>query len=149
MEAHLVVFKLHNEVYGIDIHRVRSIIPAQTITFVPGVPHFIEGLINLRGALVPVIDLRARLDIELDANASKRVIVIVEFGDQQVGIIVDRVTEVCKIPDEAIEPPAPLLSAVDTTYLAGIAKVDERIILLLNLDRIFVPNGHVALRQVA
>jgi purine-binding chemotaxis protein CheW len=149
MAAHLVVFKLTDEHYGIDIQRVQSIIPMPTITVVPGVPRFIEGIINLRGALVPVVDLRARFDLTAAAETQKRVIVIVEIDGQQVGIIVDKVIEVRKVLDEAIEPPSPFLASVDTAYLRGIAKVEERMIILLDLDRVFAPHEQQALRQAA
>jgi purine-binding chemotaxis protein CheW len=149
MEAHLVVFKLTNEVYGIDIQRVQSIISMPAITVVPGVPRFIEGIINLRGTLVPVVDLRARFELDAASESQKRVIVIVEIDGQQVGIIVDKVTEVRKVPDEAIEPPSPFLASVDTAYLRGIAKVEERMIILLDLDRVFAPHEQQALRHAA
>jgi purine-binding chemotaxis protein CheW len=155
MEEQLVVLELGGEAYGVNVAYVQSIIPAQEIVTVPGAPVFIEGVINLRGAVVPVIDLRARFGLAqpaADTPDSKRksVIVIVEFNKLQVGLIVDKVTEVTKIADTAIEPPSPLLASVDTAYLRGIGKLaDERVIILLDLARVFSMDEQQALVQTA
>jgi purine-binding chemotaxis protein CheW len=156
MEEQLVVFELNNEAYGVNVAYVQSIIPMQDIVTVPGAPAFIEGVVNLRGAVVPVIDLRARFGLSDavadDAAASRRkaVIVIIEFNKLQVGLIVDKVTEVIKIPDTAVEPPSPLLASVDTAYLRGIGKLgDDRVIILLDLARVFSLEEQQALVQTA
>ncbi|HWQ15387.1 MAG TPA: chemotaxis protein CheW [Roseiflexaceae bacterium] len=148
-EAHLVIFSLAGEFYGVDIVRVQSIIPYPQITVVPGTPHFVEGIINLRGEIVPVVDMRARFELAPPEASHKRVIVIVELHGQQVGMVVDKVTEVRKIPAGQIEPPAPLLVGVDSAYLAGIARLEDRVVILLDLDRIFSPGEQQALRQAA
>jgi purine-binding chemotaxis protein CheW len=153
MEEQLVVLELGGEAYGVNVAYVQSIIPAQEIVTVPGAPAFIEGVINLRGAVVPVIDLRTRFGLAqpaTDAPESKRksVIVIIEFNKLHVGLIVDKVTEVTKIPESAIEPPSPLLASVDTAYLRGIGKLaDERVIILLDLARVFSMDEQQALVQ--
>ncbi len=155
MEEQLVVLELGGEAYGVNVAYVQSIIPAQEIVTVPGAPAFIEGVINLRGAVVPVIDLRTRFGLAQpteDAPEGKRksVIVIIEFNKLQVGLIVDKVTEVTKIPESAIEPPSPLLASVDTAYLRGIGKLaDERVIILLDLARVFSMDEQQALAQPA
>jgi purine-binding chemotaxis protein CheW len=115
---------------------------------VPGTPPFIEGVVNLRGAVIPVVDLRSRFNLSPSTNGQKDVIVIVELDELQVGLIVDKVTEVIKIPEEAIEPPSSLLtSSVDNSYLRGIGKFKEEggkegeeagnLVILLDLTRIF------------
>jgi purine-binding chemotaxis protein CheW len=147
MEEQLVVFELNREAYGIDVVRVQSIIPSQAISVVPGAPAFIEGVINLRGAVVPVVDLRTRFGLALPENGRKSVIVIVELTDLHLGLIVDKVTEVTKIPVSAIEPPSPLLTSVDTAYLRGIAKFKERLVILLDLSRVFAMEEQAALSQ--
>jgi purine-binding chemotaxis protein CheW len=155
MEEQLVVLELGGEAYGVNVAYVQSIIPAQEIVTVPGAPAFIEGVINLRGAVAPVIDLRARFGLAQPAETApegkrKSVIVIVEFNKLQVGLIVDKVTEVTKIPETAIEPPSPLLASVDTAYLRGIGKLaDERVIILLDLARVFSMDEQHALVQTA
>ena len=157
MEEQLVVFELNDEAYGVNVAYVQSIIPMQDIVTVPGAPVFIEGVVNLRGAVVPVIDLRVRFGLLEETGAEgaltgrpKAVIVIVEFNKLQVGLIVDKVTEVIKIPDTAIEPPSPLLASVDTAYLRGIGKLgDDRVIILLDLARVFSWEEQQALVQAA
>jgi purine-binding chemotaxis protein CheW len=157
MEEQLVVFELNGEAYGVSVAYVQSIIPMQDIVTVPGAPAFIEGVVNLRGAVVPVIDLRARFGLSEETTAEgavptrrKAVIVIIEFNKLQVGLIVDKVTEVIKIPDTAIEPPSPLLASVDTAYLRGIGKLgDDRVIILLDLARVFSLEEQQALIQTA
>jgi purine-binding chemotaxis protein CheW len=138
MDIQLVIFELSDEVYGVDVAQVRSIIPIQEISVVPGASAFVEGVINLRGDIVPVVDLRTRFSLPLAEVDKKSVIVIVEVNDLLVGLVVDKVREVVKIPETAVEPPSPLLTSVDTTYLQGIGKLDEdQILILLDLDRIF------------
>lgn len=138
VEEQVVVFKLNDEMYGVEVHQVQSIIPIQEIAIVPGAPDFIEGVINLRGAVVPVVDLRIRFNLSQPKTVSKSVIVIVEVNELKVGLVVDKVTEVTRIPESAIEPPSPLLTSVDTAYLRGIGKLDgERVIVLLDLQQIF------------
>lgn len=149
MDAHLVVFRLANELYGVDINRVQSIIPMPHVTVVPGAPLFIQGIVNLRGTLVPVVDIRVCFDLPSPADGQKRVVMIVEIEGLLVGMIVDKVTEVRKVPEAAIEPPSPLLAGVDTAYLHGIVKHDDHMIILLELDRIFAAHEQQALKQAA
>jgi purine-binding chemotaxis protein CheW len=154
MEEQLVVFELAGEAYGVNVAQVQSIIPMQKIVTVPGAPSFIEGVVNLRGAVVPVVDLCRRFELSLPANGedgSKRkpVIVIAELDELQVGLIVDKVTEVTKIPEETIEPPSPLLVSVDTAYLRGIGKFKERPVILLDLTHVFSIDEQQLLAQPA
>jgi len=150
MEEQLVVFELGDESYGVNVTQVQSIIPIQDIVTVPGAPSFVEGVINLRGAVVPVVDLQTRFELSLPPNGRRAVIVIVELDDLQVGLIVDKVTEVIKIPETDIEPPSPLLASVDTAYLRGIGKFkEEQLVILLDLVRIFSSEEQRALAQAA
>ena len=149
MEEQLVVFELADEAYGVDINRVQSIIRMQAITVVPGAPQFIEGIINLRGSIVPVVDLRKRFELPPPPDGLEAVIVIVELDGMEIGIIVDKVTDVTKVMEEAIEPPSPLLASIDTAYLRGIAKLEERMVILLDLDRVFTTEEQQALKQAA
>ncbi len=148
MEEKLVLFELGGEVYGVDVTQVQSIIPMQPIITVPGAPSFVEGVVNLRGAVVPVVDLRHRFDLSLPSNGRKSVIVIAELNELQIGLVVDKVTEVTQIPESAIEPPSALLTSVDTAYLRGIGKVkDEKLVILLDLVRVFSMDEQQVLPQ--
>ncbi len=147
MDIQLVIFRLSGENYGVDVHQVQSIIPSQEIAVVPGVPPFIKGVINLRGDVIPVVDLRTRFALPL-LETPKRVIVIVEVNELLVGLVVDKVLEVTKIPETAVEPPSPLLTNVNTSYLRGIGKVDEEnILIMLDLNRIFSLDEYNAMEQ--
>jgi purine-binding chemotaxis protein CheW len=146
MEEKLVVFELAGAPYGVNVAQVQSIIPRQEIVTVPGAPSFVEGVVNLRGTIVPVVDMRRRFALPVPTDKQKAVIVIVELEHLQVGLMVDKVTEVTKIAATDIEPPSPLLAGVDTAYLRGIGKVGEqRVIILLDLARIFSRDEQQAL----
>ena len=135
-ERQLVVFSLANESYGIDIGAVREIIRTQEITKVPRTPTYVRGVINLRGRVIPVVDLPARLSLpQTDATGDSR-IVVVDINGIDIGVIVDQVTEVMRIKDDTIEPPSSVITTADLDYLTGIAKTDGAMIILLDLDRV-------------
>ena len=131
----LVVFELANEVYGINIGTVREIIRMQTVTYVPDSPGFVEGVINLRGRGIPVVDLRKRFGLPVtDATNESRVLVVDISGDD-IGVIVDAVTEVQRISEDSIEPTTTLVTTEDSYYIEGIAKVDDQLLILLDLEK--------------
>lgn len=135
-EMQLVVFDLAAEYYGVDIGDVREIIRMQAITRVPGAPPFVEGVINLRGKVVPVVDLRKRLRLKAGEQTKESRIVVVDIGGRDVGVIVDAVTEVLRIPLSSIEPPSSMITNVDSDYLRGIAKLESKLIILLDLGKV-------------
>src|SRR4030088_2992931 len=144
-ELQLVVFQLGAELYGVEIARVHEIIRLQTVTRVPHAPAFVEGVINLRGKVIPVVDLRRRFGLPwVDPPGASR-IVVVEIGDQVVGIVVDGVSEVLRVNNATIEPPSPVVAGGDSDYLHGIAKLPDRLVILLNLDRVLARDERRAL----
>jgi purine-binding chemotaxis protein CheW len=136
MEHQLVVFELANEYYGVDISGVESIIKLQEITAVPHAPDFVEGVTNLRGTVLPVIDLRRRFNLPAADHDNDTRIVVVDVDGSKVGMIVDAVTEVLRVPDEAIEPPSPLVVTVNSAFITGIAKMEHRLVILIDLGRV-------------
>ncbi|MBI5042736.1 MAG: purine-binding chemotaxis protein CheW [Nitrospirae bacterium] len=134
----LLAFKLSNEEYVLDISSIKEIIRPVEITKVPRVPSYIKGIISLRGVIAPVYDLKNRLKLsETDApDDSQRRILIVNFDDELVGIISDAVTGVVKINEDIIEPTPQIIKGVDAEYLKGVARIDNRLLIILNLDRI-------------
>lgn len=146
MENQLVIFELAGEQYGVGIETVESIIKLQTITRVPHAPKFVEGVTNLRGVVLPVIDLRKRFGLELEAATKDSRIVVVEVNGIKVGMIVDAVTEVLRIQDEQIEPPSPMIASLDSTFIRGIAKVEKRLVILLDLSKILSAQEQEKLR---
>ena len=136
MERQLVIFELANEFYGVDIAAVESIIKMQAITKVPHAPSFIEGVTNLRGKVVPVVDLRKRFSLDMEETTKDSRIVVVMINNLEVGMIVDGVSEVLTITENAIEPPPPMVLSIDSTYITGIAMLDNKLVILLDLGRV-------------
>jgi len=136
MEQQLVIFELSNEFYGVEIGTVEAIIKIQPITAVPHAPPFVEGVTNLRGTVLPVLDLRKRFGQPAQTATKDSRIVVAVMGALKVGMVVDGVSEVMRVPEDAIEPPSPLVTTVETTFLKGIAKVAERLIILLDLGKV-------------
>ncbi len=134
MEQQLVLFDLANEHYGIEIATVDGIIKMQEVVSVPHAPSFVEGVTNLRGSVLPVIDLRKRFGMPPAAASNDTRIVVVNLeSTRKVGMIVDAVTEVLTIPEDSIEPTPPIVSTIDSSFIIGIAKVDDRLVILLDL----------------
>ena len=136
-EQQLVIFCLSNEEYGVDIGAVREIIRLQDITRVPNVPHYVEGLTNLRGRVVPVVDLRKRFGLPAIQDVNNNRIVIVDVDGHDIGVIVDSVNEVLRVSGDCLEPPSSIVTTVDSKYLMGIAKLPSRLIILLDVGRVF------------
>jgi purine-binding chemotaxis protein CheW len=135
-EIQLVVFDLASEHYGVDISDVREIMRMQNITKVPGAVSYVEGVINLRGKVLPVLDLRKRLGLKVAEQTAESRIVVVDIADGEVGVIVDAVTEVLRVPNSAIEPPSSMVAQGNSDYLRGIAKLTDRLIILLDLNKL-------------
>lgn len=134
-ERQLVVFRLGDEVYGINIGTVREIIRMQTVTYVPDSPNFVEGVINLRGRVIPVVDLRRRFGLSVTEATDESRVLVVNISGDEIGVIVDAVTEVLRISEDSIAPTSSVVTTEDSYYIEGIAKVDEQLLILLDLDK--------------
>lgn len=148
-EEQLVVFELANEVYGVDISRVQEIIRMTTITRLPRAPEFVEGVINLRGKVIPVVDLKKRFGLQESDRTKASRIVVVDVGDHTIGMVVDAVSEVLRVPTSAVEPPSPVVTTIESDYIRGIAKLEGRLIILLDLDKVLSWEEKRKLREVA
>lgn len=135
----LVGFRIGKEYFGVDIAQVQEIVRVQEVTPVPEAPWFVEGVINLRGRIVPVIDFRKWLKLEVAERTRLSRILIVELDRRPVGLLVDAVSEILKLPQEAVEPPPELISGIGSEYITGVGKWGDRLIILLDLGRIFSP----------
>jgi purine-binding chemotaxis protein CheW len=131
-----VVFKLGDNEFGVAIEQVQEILILGALARIPKAPAFIEGIVNVRGKILPVLNLCRRLEIPARAHNPEARIIVVESGDQTVGMIVDMVTEVVKFPSTGIEPPPPLITTVAAKFVTGVGKLDGRLLVILNLDRI-------------
>jgi purine-binding chemotaxis protein CheW len=136
MEQQLVVFDLAGESYGINIAAVESIIKIQAITQLPRAPHYVKGVTNLRGAVLPIIDLRLRFGLEAQEVSRHTRIIIVTMGKVKVGVVVDGVSEVLSVPDDAIEAIPPTVSTANSAFLKGIVRLEQRLIILLELSKV-------------
>ena len=132
----LVSFHLADEIYGIEITKVREIILMCDITQVPQTPHYVKGLINLRSTVIPVIDLRSRFGLTESELTSESRIMVVNVGSKTVGIIVDGVDEVLRISSEQIAPAPPTVASVGNEYLNGLVKLEEALLILLDIDNL-------------
>jgi len=141
-ERQLVSFRVAGEEFGVDIMEVQEIIKIPEITRVPKAPEFVEGVINLRGGILPVIDCRRRFDLELKEWTDSNRILVVNIGGKMTGIIVDSVSEVLRLPEDTVET-APSLIGKAAEYLEGIGKLEEqgRLINLLNLQKFLAIEG--------
>lgn len=132
----LVSFLIENEEFGVDILNVQEIIRPVDITRVPNAPAFVEGVINLRGRIVPVVDLRKRFNMSQRERDKNSRIIVVELDDKIVGFMVDAVREVLRVDTNVIEPPPELAIGIDAGYITGVAKLEDRLLILLDLERI-------------
>jgi len=148
-EIQLVVFELGEERYGLDIATVYEIIRHQPITAVPQAPAFVEGVINLRGRIIPVVDLRDRFGMASGELTKASRIVVCEAVGTRVGLVVDGVSEVLMVPGDAIESTPDVAAGHDAGYLRGIAKLGDRLIILLDLDGLFSDMAAAAIAAVA
>jgi len=136
----LVTFNIENEEYAIDILNIQSINRMVEITKIPNSPDYVEGVINLRGQIIPIISLRKRLKLnekEIDKNTR---FIVVEIYNRVYGFIVDSVNEVLRIDRKIIETPPPMTTNIDSAYIAAIAKLEDKLIILLDLEKIFSKN---------
>jgi purine-binding chemotaxis protein CheW len=133
----LVSFLIGNEEYAVDILYVQEINRMLQITKVPNSPDFVEGVINLRGRVIPVIDLRSRLGMTKKEHDHNTRIIVIEVQGNTLGFIVDAVREVLRIPAEITEIPPELTSGVDSEYIKSVGKLDDRLLILIDLEKIF------------
>jgi len=137
---HLVTFKLGNEEYGIEIGSVQEIIRAADITPVPGAPAHVRGVINIRGKIIPVVDLAKRFRLSGAETDDAQRIVVVELGEKRLGMLVDSVSQVIKVPSGIVEDLPEEASSLDDHFIKGIGKLDDRLIIILDLNNSLLSN---------
>lgn len=132
----LVTFTLGQEEYAVDILKVQEINRMKEITRVPNSPSYVEGVINLRGKVIPVVDLRKKFGLEEKENDEQSRIMIMDIQGITMGLVVDSVSEVLRIPSSTVEPTPPMASNISAEFIKGIAKLEDRLIILLDMDRL-------------
>ncbi|MEA4857844.1 MAG: chemotaxis protein CheW [Solidesulfovibrio sp.] len=132
----LVTFSIGEEEFGVDILSVQEIIRMMDITKVPRAPEFVEGVINLRGKVIPIIDLRRRFGLATRDHDKHTRIIVIEINNMIVGFVVDSVSEVLRIPASTVEPPPPVVSGLESEYISGVGKLEDRLLILLDLNKL-------------
>ena len=144
-EIQVACFRLGEDIYAVDIMRIKEIIRPQKLAALPKAPSFVEGVLNLRGAVIPVIDLRKRFAMPAREADQDRRLLIINLAICDMGIAVDEVTEVITIPVVNIKPPPQVSRGVDAEYLLGVCLADDSLIMLLNPDRLLTGSETVEL----
>ena len=145
----LVTFKLEDEEFGVDILKVQEINKMMNITKIPNAPFFIEGVINLRGKIIPIIDLRKKLGFQSKEYDKATRIIVIELDGLVIGFVVDSVSEVLRIPSSTIEQPPSIIGGVESEYIEGVGKLDDRLLILLELKRIFAAADRKEIEKAA
>ncbi|HUX92872.1 MAG TPA: chemotaxis protein CheW [Ignavibacteriaceae bacterium] len=145
----LVSFMIQNEEFAIDILFVQEINRMLQITKVPNAPAFVSGVVNLRGRVIPVIDLRTKLGMEVKKHDKNTRIVVVEVKEKTVGFIVDAVKEVLRIPASITEPPPELVTGINSEFIMAVGKLEDRLITLIDIEKILSNSEAKSLSEVA
>lgn len=142
----LVSFTLSNEEYGVEVLSVREIIRLPDITKMPNTPYFVEGIINLRGKVIPIINLRKRFGLPEIAHSSRTRIMVMDVAGGLVGLVVDAVSEVIRISSEEVQPPPPLISGnVSQDFISGVFNHTDHLLIVMDVGRIFSPEEQTLL----
>lgn len=147
-EEQYVVFKLGEEEYAINIMNVTEISPYEPIVKIPNVPDFVEGIINYRGHVIPIICLRKRFGIEGDQIDNNTRIIVINLEDRQIGFIVDEASQTIKIDEDQVDPASSISASVDMKYIDGVGKVDNRLIILINLEKILTEEEREEIHEI-
>lgn len=146
-QVQLVTFRLGAEEFGLDVFAVHEILTYQDPTPVPRAPSFVEGVIDVRGTLVPVIDMRRRFELSDVAFGEETRIVVVQFGGERLGLVVDAVTEVLRVPETAVSEPPKYFRGLAAEFLRGIVRLEGRLVVLIDIDRILSSQERIAFEE--
>ena len=135
-ENQYVVFILGKEEFGIDIMNVKEIIPYKESIQVPNTPNFIEGIINYRGNVIPVINLKRRFKLGAQEVTKDTRIIVITLGNKEIGFVVDEASQTLRLEENQIDPAPDIISGVDRKYIIGVGKVDDRLLILLDLEKV-------------
>lgn len=148
-----LTFVLAGEEYGVDILRVQEIKGWEEATTIPNTPDYIQGVINLRGTIVPIIDLRVRFSLEQSEYGPTTVVIVLKVmndaGSRIMGIVVDGVSDVFNIPDEGVRPPPDFGGVIDTRFVKGMATIEDKMIIVLDIDRLLNSNELAVVEKVS
>jgi len=144
----LISFMVGEEEFGLEILKIKEVIRIQQITKLPKAPSFVKGVINLRGDVIPVIDLREKFGLEGKDYGSMTRVIVVEVGGKSIGMVVDSVSQVIRVPIDQIEPAPPMVGGLAAEYLEGVAKMEDRLIILVRIDKILSMDEKIELKKM-
>ncbi len=147
-ERKYVIFKLNKEEYGVDIMRVKEVSEVKETTKVPNTPDFVDGVINIRGDITPIINLKKRFNLEQGALEEGARIIVVNIKNKLVGFLVDDASQVLSMDEENIDPPPELVAGVDKMYIQGIGKLEDRMIILLDLEKVLNEEEQALINEI-
>ncbi|MCG8540609.1 MAG: chemotaxis protein CheW [Clostridia bacterium] len=147
-EKQYVIFNLGNEEYGVDIMKVKEISEFKESTKVPNAPYFVDGIINLRGEIIPIVNLKKRFNIDNNDVDSDTRIIVINLNERNVGFVVDEASQVLRINDNDIDPAPEIIAGIERQYITGVGKVDEKIIILLDLEKILTDEEKIKLKEM-
>lgn len=146
-QVQLVTFRLGADEFGLDVFSVHEILRYSAPTPVPKAPGFVEGVVDVRGTLVPVVDMRRRFELpEAPVNDETRT-VLVQYGDERLGLVVDAVTEVMRVPETAVSEPPAYIRGLAAEFVRGIVRLEGRLVVLIDIERILSSQERIALEQ--
>ena len=131
-----ISFSVGDQEYGLELLRVKEVIRVREITWLPKAPSFVKGIINLRGDVIPVIDLRDKFGLEAEEATAMTRVIVVEVEGKLMGMVVDSASQVARIPVDQIDPPPPVLGGFSQEFITGVGKIEDKLIILLNSDAI-------------
>lgn len=144
-QIQFVTFRLGADEFGFDVFAVHEILRFQPVTAVPKAPEFVEGVIEVRGILIPVVDLRRRFELADPVIDGDTRIIIVQFNQERLGLIVDAVTEVLRVPETSLADPPRYIRGLAAEYIRGIVRTQERLIIVIDIDRVLSSEERIAL----
>ena len=145
----IVSFVVGKEEFGVDILKVSEINRSVEVTRVPNTPEYIEGVINLRGKVIPIIDLRQRFGMPRKQHDKNTRIIVAQLEDKVVGFVVDAVRQVLRIPKNVLEPPPAIIATIEAEYITAVGKLDQRLLILLDLDKVLSTSEKDDLKTLA
>jgi len=143
-----ISFSVGDEEYGLELLRVKEVIRVREITWLPKAPSFVKGIINLRGDVIPIIDLRDKFGLEAREETAQTRVIVVEVEGRLMGMVVDSASQVVRIPADQIDPPPPVLGGVSQEFITGVGKLEDKLVILLSTEAILTADEKAALSAV-
>lgn len=147
-QVQVVTFRIGGSEFGLDVFSVHEIVRHEGVAPLPQAPPFVEGVVDVRGVLFPVVDLRRRFELPASGESEDARIVLAELGGRRLGLVVDQVTEVMRVPEPSISDPPDYVRGIGAEYIRGIARVDGRLIILIDMERVLSSEERIALEEV-